>query len=374
MKYKILLVLIFISLKIIAQPYRYGSEAYYSRFRSNNDTAAWLSQLRQYEPKITGSLTSRFWRGDKTWQDFNAATLATLLNGFSLNNSAIVSTDNIVTAFGKTQQQISFREPNIATGLTTQYWRGDKSWQTLDKTAVGLNNVLNVVQEPDLGNPPGNGYFLQSSINHVRTWGNPLGNYMLKYFGQAAQGTIRESGIIDGLRGLDDIGTDNYSTFTAWSPTWTTGFQLQSFSPTGSGSTPQLFYKRRFSPGLNTWLSWKRLLTQDDAISTFQGTLTNVQTGFSILDYTLRRMGSVVTLTIRFTNGNFFSPTADYYLCDIQTGYVPTSTVYSAMSLEYVSNNESGFIKANTNGSIAVRVGKENQTWVANLSWIILTP
>ena len=34
-------------------------------------------------------------------------------------------------------------EPPIALGTTSQYWRGDKSWQTLDKTAVGLANVDN---------------------------------------------------------------------------------------------------------------------------------------------------------------------------------------------------------------------------------------
>lgn len=38
---------------------------------------------------------------------------------------------------------ISGKEPTIAVGTTSQYWRGDKSWQTLDKTAVGLSNVDN---------------------------------------------------------------------------------------------------------------------------------------------------------------------------------------------------------------------------------------
>jgi len=35
------------------------------------------------------------------------------------------------------------REPVIAPGTTAQYWRGDKSWQPLDKAAVGLGNVNN---------------------------------------------------------------------------------------------------------------------------------------------------------------------------------------------------------------------------------------
>lgn len=37
----------------------------------------------------------------------------------------------------------SYVEPAITTGTTSQYWRGDKSWQTLNKTAVGLANVDN---------------------------------------------------------------------------------------------------------------------------------------------------------------------------------------------------------------------------------------
>jgi hypothetical protein len=35
------------------------------------------------------------------------------------------------------------KEPTITAGTTAQYWRGDKSFQTLDKTAVGLANVDN---------------------------------------------------------------------------------------------------------------------------------------------------------------------------------------------------------------------------------------
>ncbi len=35
------------------------------------------------------------------------------------------------------------KENTIATGTTTQYFRGDKTWQTLDKSSVGLTNVDN---------------------------------------------------------------------------------------------------------------------------------------------------------------------------------------------------------------------------------------
>lgn len=45
---------------------------------------------------------------------------------------------------------LSGKEPAIATGTTTQYLRGDKSWQELTPTAVGLNNVNNT---SDLNKP-----------------------------------------------------------------------------------------------------------------------------------------------------------------------------------------------------------------------------
>jgi len=63
----------------------------------------------------------------------SAATLTTArtINGVSFNGSA-----NITIAD-------STKEPAITAGTTAQYWRGDKSWQTLNATAVGLGNVDN---------------------------------------------------------------------------------------------------------------------------------------------------------------------------------------------------------------------------------------
>lgn len=38
---------------------------------------------------------------------------------------------------------LSGKEPNIAAGTVNDYWRGDKSWQVLNKASVGLSNVDN---------------------------------------------------------------------------------------------------------------------------------------------------------------------------------------------------------------------------------------
>lgn len=47
------------------------------------------------------------------------------------------------TAGSPTVPGLATKEPTITAGTTSQYWRGDKSWQTLGKTAVGLSNVDN---------------------------------------------------------------------------------------------------------------------------------------------------------------------------------------------------------------------------------------
>jgi hypothetical protein len=48
------------------------------------------------------------------------------------------------TADVPTVPGLASKESSISSGTTSQYWRGDKSWQTLDKTAVGLANVPNI--------------------------------------------------------------------------------------------------------------------------------------------------------------------------------------------------------------------------------------
>ena len=47
------------------------------------------------------------------------------------------------TADAPTVPGLANKENTIVAGTTSQYWRGDKTWQTLDKSAVGLGNVDN---------------------------------------------------------------------------------------------------------------------------------------------------------------------------------------------------------------------------------------
>lgn len=76
------------------------------------------------------------------------ATTSPLQGGGDLSADRTLS---ILTASGSQAGALSAadwttfnaKEPAITAGTTAQYWRGDKTWQTLDKSAVGLGNVEN---------------------------------------------------------------------------------------------------------------------------------------------------------------------------------------------------------------------------------------
>jgi hypothetical protein len=59
-------------------------------------------------------------------------------------------------------------EPAFAEGIISQYYRGDKTWQTLDANAVGLGNVSNNAQIMKQENP--------TTIGYVPTWANITGD------------------------------------------------------------------------------------------------------------------------------------------------------------------------------------------------------
>jgi hypothetical protein len=101
----------------------------------NGVTSAIQDQLNGKEATITAGTTGQYYRGDKTFQtlDKTAVGLSNVDNTSDLNKP-------ISTA---TQTALNAKEPTITAGTTSQYYRGDKSFQTLDKTAVGLSNVDN---------------------------------------------------------------------------------------------------------------------------------------------------------------------------------------------------------------------------------------
>jgi hypothetical protein len=88
----------------------------------------------------------------------SARVLATTLTGLSTSTSAAVTaSDSVLVGVGKLQAQVNTnataiagKEPAIASGTTSQYWRGDKTWRdfaTDVRTAVltGLSTATSAV-------------------------------------------------------------------------------------------------------------------------------------------------------------------------------------------------------------------------------------
>lgn len=81
------------------------------------------------------------------------ADLFTKMDGKATNTLSNVSSGDLINAikgagFGITDVAglaiaLSEKEPLLQASTTSKYYRGDKSWQTLDKAAVGLGNVDN---------------------------------------------------------------------------------------------------------------------------------------------------------------------------------------------------------------------------------------
>ncbi|MGD8373397.1 MAG: hypothetical protein PVI21_00895 [Candidatus Woesebacteria bacterium] len=92
----------------------------------------------------TGSVTTNeIADGTITDTDISATAAIAKTKLASLN-----ITDSDVSAISESKvtnltTDLAGKEPTITAGTTAQYYRGDKSWQTLDKTAVDLANVDN---------------------------------------------------------------------------------------------------------------------------------------------------------------------------------------------------------------------------------------
>ena len=93
------------------------------------------SDLAAKEPTVTAGTTAQYYRGDKTWQTLDKSSVG-------LGNVDNTSDANKPVS-SATQTALNAKEPTVTGGMTTQYYRGDKSWQTLDKASVGLGNVDN---------------------------------------------------------------------------------------------------------------------------------------------------------------------------------------------------------------------------------------
>lgn len=106
---------------------------------------------------------------------------------------------------------VSRFELKLTAGSTSQYYRGDKSWQTLDKSAVGLGNVSNLAPE-DYPVPEAYQVALDSKKDKAPL---PFGDFEWIERGSAHTGDIPIAG--DVFKGM--ISLTEYSDCMVWNGT-----------------------------------------------------------------------------------------------------------------------------------------------------------
>lgn len=135
----------------------------------------------------------------------------------------VLAGDLAGTAVAPTVPGLASKEPAIAAGTTSQYFRGDKSWRTLDKTAVGLTNVDNTA---DVDKPISTA--VQTALNAKiasSEKGQPNGVAQLDGSGKVNPGQLQTANITKILpysySGILAVSTGTFRLYNDMGSTWT---------------------------------------------------------------------------------------------------------------------------------------------------------
>jgi hypothetical protein len=116
---------------------------------TTNSTITSLPSLALPTTQLTGTITNAQLAngavanlsGTNTGDNATNTTSNTYADN-KVQNSLVAST-TLAPSVTAVNTGLATKENTITAGTTAQYWRGDKTFQTLDKTAVGLENVDN---------------------------------------------------------------------------------------------------------------------------------------------------------------------------------------------------------------------------------------
>ena len=182
------------------------------------------------EPAITASTTTKYWRGDKTFQTLDTSVvpengpiyfteprvLATVLTGLNLSGGGtIAATDSVLTAFGKVQNQISA----LVGGATYQgVWNASTNSPSL-ASGVGTKGFYYVVSVAG-----------STNLDGITDW--KVGDWAI-FNGTAWDKVDNTDAVssVNGFTGAVNLGLGNISDVTLSSPTNT---QLLRFNGTSS--------------------------------------------------------------------------------------------------------------------------------------------
>ncbi len=107
-------------------------------------SAANWNTFNNKEPAISSGTTAQYWRGDKSFQNLNTAIYALLsaVSPLSFNSSSGAFSIPVATSgangYLSSADWTTFnaKEGPITAGTTAQFWRGDKTFQTLNIPAM----------------------------------------------------------------------------------------------------------------------------------------------------------------------------------------------------------------------------------------------
>ena len=102
------------------------------------DVTGLQAALDGKEPTIAAGTATQYWRGDKTWSDFFTDVRAATLTGLSTATRTVVAaTDTVLAAIGKLQAQVSAKAPTAAPSFTgTATFQGVKETLTTANTGT----------------------------------------------------------------------------------------------------------------------------------------------------------------------------------------------------------------------------------------------
>ena len=257
------------------------------------------------------------------------------------------------------QTVLDGKEQKISTGTTSQYFRGDKTWQNLDKNSVGLSNVDNTsdANKPisnatqaalgsklDKGTYTGTASDLKSLID-TKISGSGTVNYIPKF---SASGTVGNSIVYDNGTNVG-IGT------TSPSEKLDVNGKVKATSFIKSGGTSSQFLMADGTVNSNTYAKTDGTNATDNWSNTSSGLALNP----SVTGKTLNASGQTVTLrdaTYGQVSGivqdNTGSPLAGQWTNRLKTLHNNSTGFFTELAQSF-AGTEGVWHRRNVNGTIS---------------------
>ncbi|WP_408098953.1 beta strand repeat-containing protein [Peredibacter sp. HCB2-198] len=110
------------------------------------------TDLGNKEPKITAGTASQYWKGDKSWGSLQTDVQALVMNGFAVgSNAAVTNADTLSGALGKVQGQINAANTSVAALASSQANYVLKAGDTMSGALAMGNNKITGLGAPTVG-------------------------------------------------------------------------------------------------------------------------------------------------------------------------------------------------------------------------------